>query len=108
MQLTHLLSNEEQAGASVISVSVDTAAQTRAVIEKIGAEGGDASKLIFLEDVDHRVIDRYGLLNSSYGIARPATFVIDKSGVVRWLFVEKSYQTRPTNEAILEVLRELQ
>ena len=36
-----------------------------------------------LEDTNHRVIDRYGLLNpTSKGWPHPATYVIDKEGKV--------------------------
>lgn len=105
MQLTHLV--DKLKSAAVVAVSVDTAAHSRTVISKLESQGLDPSPLVFLEDAGHRVIDRYGLLNVSYGIARPATFVIDKSGVVRWRFVERSYQVRATNEAILEALEQI-
>jgi peroxiredoxin len=47
----------------------------------------DGSKVTFplLEDQNHQVIDRYGLLNpQGRGIPHPATYVIDKQGIVRW------------------------
>lgn len=105
MQLTQLVDKIKP--ASVVAVSVDTGEQSRTVISQLESQGHDPSALFFLEDTGHRVIDRYGLLNVSYGIARPATFVIDKSGVVRWRFVERSYQVRATNEAILEALEQI-
>lgn len=59
-----------------------------------------------LSDADHRVIDRYGLLNenSKRAIPHPATYVIDRDGKVRWRFVEVDYKLRPSNA---DVLREL-
>ncbi len=59
-----------------------------------------------LSDADHRVIDRYGLLNegSKRPMPHPATYVIDRAGKVRWRFVEVDYKIRPSNE---DVLREL-
>jgi peroxiredoxin len=52
------------------------------------------------------VIDRYGLLNpQSKGWPHPATYVIDKQGVVRWKLVEVDYKVRPTKVAILEALK---
>ncbi len=62
----------------------------------------------FLSDPDHRVIDRYGLLNekSKSAIPHPATYVIDRKGVVRWKFIEVDYKVRPSNEDVLqEVLK---
>ncbi len=61
-----------------------------------------------LEDANHRVIDRYGLLNpTSKGWPHPATYVIDKQGVVRWKFVEVDYKVRATNDMILQALKTL-
>ena len=62
----------------------------------------------FLEDTNHRVIDRYGLLNpKSKGWPHPATYVIDKEGIVRWKFVEVDYKVRATNDMILQALAPL-
>jgi peroxiredoxin len=63
-----------------------------------------------LSDPDHRVIDRYGLLNegSKRGIPHPATYVIDRQGKVRWRFVEVDYKLRPTNEDVLRELAKLE
>ncbi len=64
--------------------------------------------LPFLSDADHRVIDRYGLLNekSKRVIPHPATYVIDRQGKVRRKFIEVDYKVRPSNEDVLkEVLK---
>jgi len=54
------------------------------------------------------VIDRYGIFNpESRGLPHPATYVIDKEGIVRWKFVEVDYRVRPTNEQVLEALKKL-
>ncbi len=61
-----------------------------------------------LSDADHRVIDRYGLLNekSKRAIPHPATYVIDRQGKVRWKFIEVDYTKRPSNEDVLkEILK---
>lgn len=61
-----------------------------------------------LEDKDHKVIDRYGILNpNGQGWPHPATYIIDKKGLVRWKFIEVDYTKRPTNEQILEALRRI-
>ena len=61
-----------------------------------------------LEDTNHRVIDRYGLLNpTSKGWPHPATYVIDTQGIVRWKFVEVDYKVRATNDMILQALTPL-
>ena len=35
----------------------------------------------------------------------PATYVIDKQGIVHWKFVEVDYKVRATNDMILQTLR---
>ena len=61
-----------------------------------------------LEDKNHKVIDRYGIFNpDGRGWPHPATYVIDKSGLVRWKFIEVDYRKRPSNEQILQALRKL-
>ncbi len=63
-----------------------------------------------LSDANHRVIDRYGLLNekSPRGIPHPATYVIDRQGAVRWKFVEVDYKVRPSNEDVLTQVRKVE
>ena len=107
MKLTQLVQGEGLERAEVVAVSVDTREQSRGVISQLQSQGLDPSKLVFLEDTGHRVIDRYGLLNTSYGVAIPAVFLVDRTGVVRWRFVERNYRVRATNEAIVEALDQL-
>ncbi len=56
-----------------------------------------------LSDADHRVIDRYGLFNdqSKRAVPHPATYLIDRKGVVRWKYIEVDYKKRPSNEDLL-------
>lgn len=79
------------------------------MIERISEEDGLRPDYTFLSDPGHRVIDRYGLLNPDdpRGIPHPAVYVVDRSGVVRWKFVETDYRIRAENEMILEALADL-
>jgi peroxiredoxin len=107
--LRSLLDAELQKDTELLVLSVDGANETKQTISRIGSDGGK-SEFIFLSDPEHAVIDRYGLLNPSgtrRGIPHPATFVIDKTGVVRWRNVETNYRIRPDNATILEALRAL-
>jgi len=78
------------------------------MMDRISEEDSIPPAFPFLTDPGHRVIDRYGLFNDAdprgRQIAHPATFIIDREGVVRWRFVEVDYRVRPTNEDVLEVL----
>ena len=91
-----------------MAVSVDAHDESQKLIELLGKEGGGKVDFPLLEDRDHKVINRYGLLNpKGKGWPHPATYVLDKQGVVRWKFVEVDYKIRPTNAAILDALKAL-
>jgi peroxiredoxin len=54
------------------------------------------------------VIDRYGLLNpDGNGLPYPATYVIDKKGIVRWNTVDVDYRVRPDAKLVLKELKAL-
>jgi peroxiredoxin len=63
-----------------------------------------------LSDPDHKVIDRYGLLNeqSKRIIPHPATYVIDRKGRVQWRFVEIDYKVRPSNDDVLAQIKKIE
>ena len=111
MELRALLPDDLQGDTEIVSVSVDDREGMQLMIDRVAADDGVEPDFIMLSDPDHRVIDRYGLFNPdappSRPLPHPATFVIDKEGVVRYRFVEVDYRVRPTNEDILEVLKEL-
>lgn len=60
-----------------------------------------------LSDVDHKVIDAYDLFNPDGNIAKPALFVLDKKGIVRWVFLDEDYRIRAVNDAVLAELKKL-
>ena len=92
----------------MLAISIDARDKTQMMIDRIVQTGGERPDYTFLSDPDHRVIDRYGLLNpGGRGWPHPATYVIDRSGIVRWKFIEIDYKIRPTNEMILTALEAL-
>jgi peroxiredoxin len=92
-----------------VTVSVDDTEGMKKMVDRISKDDKVAPDFVMLSDPDHAVIDRYGLLNEDSGrpMPHPATYVIDREGVVRYRFVEVDYKVRPTNEDILEVLKGL-
>lgn len=90
----------------IVAVSIDPAEELEAMVDRVAREDGRRPDYTFLSDPGHGVIDRYGLLNpDGKGWPHPTTLVIDRSGVVRWKFIETDYKVRPTNEQILDALR---
>jgi peroxiredoxin len=82
------------AGFDVIAISADTAEDAR----RMGHTTGDT--LIVLADPCADLIRRVGLADQddevNHLIARPAAFVIDDRGVVRYRYVSRSASDRPT------------
>lgn len=101
-----MLSEDEQGNTEILAVSVDAKPELQRMVDRVGKEYGKVPDYPLLSDPGHRVIDRYGLFNSEdrRNIPHPATYVIDRQGVVRWKFVEINYKVRPTNAMILEAL----
>jgi len=80
---------------------VDAQEKSRELVDKL--------KLPFpvLSDVGHKIIDAYDLYNPDGKIAKPALFVLDKKGIVRWIFLDEDYRIRAVNDAVLAELRKL-
>lgn len=106
-ELRTLLDADLARDTELLVVSIDGEQETRQAVGRIAADGV-APDFTFLSDPDHAVIARYGVLNPSSsrrGIPHPASFVIDRRGVVRWRDVHSDYRIRPTNAAILTGLK---
>jgi peroxiredoxin len=73
---------------------------------KLAADGQGEIGFPLLSDPDHRTIDAYGLHDPAYdgekvaGIPHPATYIIDKNGIVAWVKVESNYRERPRIEEV--------
>lgn len=66
----------------------------------------------FLSDPKLDAISRYDLVHKGQGekggdIARPAEFLVDSSGTVRWRMLTENYWVRARPEQILEAARAL-
>ncbi len=113
MKLKTLLTEQQKHDTEILAVSPDTKENLLQMMENIAEEDSVASDFPFLSDLDLRVINRYGIFNPDgagggrFQVPHPATFVIDKAGVVRWSFIEVDYSIRPTNEQIIEALEAL-
>lgn len=65
----------------------------------------------FLSDPKAEVIRRYDLLHAGAGengedIARPAEFLLDGNGVVRWRNLTEDFRIRATGEDVLKAARQ--
>jgi len=100
------LSEAEKAGVEIVAVSPDPNEQSHKMAE--GLHLGYR----FLADRDLAVSRRYGLVHPRGGpngedVPRPATLVLDRDGVVRWVSVSRNFQVRPDPGDVLRAVRAL-
>lgn len=105
------MDDDIRATTVILAVSVDDREHQQMMIDRVAAQDGHVIRYTLLSDPGHRVIDRYGILNTAdpegRAIPHPTTLVIDTAGVVRWKMTEVNYKIRPTNEDILKALAAL-
>ena len=91
-------------GIRPVAISVDSPETSR----QLSTEAGYT--FTFLSDPKAEAIRRYDLLHAGAGIsgqdiARPAEFLVDPSGTVRWVNLTENYWVRARPEQILEAAR---
>lgn len=96
-----------QAGIRPVAISVDKPEVSRDLMQKAGYT------LTFLSDPNVEVIRRYDLVHAGAGenghdIARPAEFLVDPTGTVRWLNLTENYWVRARPNDILDKAKLLQ
>jgi peroxiredoxin len=100
------LSEAERAGVDVIAVSPDPNEQSQRFAERLGLS------YRFVADPELTVARRYGLIHRGGGpggvdVPRPATIVVDREGVVRWLALSNNFQVRPDPADVVRAVRAL-
>jgi len=97
-----------EAGIRTVAISVDGPEINREyMLQKAGYT------FTFLSDPKLEAIRRYDLVHAGQGekgadVARPAEFLIDPSGTVRWRMMTENIFRRARPEQILEIAKSLQ
>jgi peroxiredoxin len=95
----------ESRGIQVVAISVDTPDINRRQRQKLGYT------YTFLSDPKAEVIRRYDLLHRGAGpngtdIARPAEFLIDPTGTIRWVNLTENIAVRARPEQVLQAFQQ--
>ncbi len=90
-----------QRGAVVLPISVDSQPTLKAFRDK------EQITVDLLSDFKRTVSRRYGVLDEERFQSRRAYFLVDTSGILRWLWVEKSGGFRRENGELLAQLEAL-
>ena len=100
------LSEAEKAGVEIIAVSPDPNERSHEMARnlRLGYR--------FVADRDLAVSRRLGLIHARGGpngedVPRPATVVLDRDSVVRWLSLSDNFQVRPDPGDVLRAVRAL-
>jgi peroxiredoxin len=100
------LSEAEDAGVEIIAVSPDANTRSHELAQRLRLA------YRFVADSDLAVTRRYGLVHARGGehgedVPTPTTVVLDRDGVVRWLWVSDNFQVRPDPDDVLRAVRAL-
>jgi peroxiredoxin len=93
-------------GVRVAAITVDSAEVNHQQCEKFGFT------FPLLSDTNHAAVQAYGVLHRKGGpkgedIARPAEFLVDSSGMVRWVNLTESVTVRARPEQVLQTVEGL-
>jgi peroxiredoxin len=96
----------EALGIRPVAISVDAPEISRGLCQRRGYS------YTFLSDPDAEVIKRYGVLHAGAGIhghdiARPAEFLLDASGSVRWVNLTEDLRVRARPEQMVAAAKAL-
>ena len=87
---------------TILTISVDETRVIKKLKQKLDL------KFPLLHDKGSETISAYGVLDTSSekGEPHPATFVVDKWGIIRYIKVYSDYKDKPTPEELIFVLEE--
>ena len=98
----------QAAGAELLAISTDNAAQAKNAIEKVKRRVNVEIGFPLLADPELKTIDAYNARDPlNLRIARPMTYIIDEDGVIRWKFLDVRVGNRLKGDRILAELKSL-
>ena len=93
-------------GVTIAAISADSPAESRKLSDN------ESYTYPFLSDPNAEVIRRYGVLHARAGennrdIARPAEFLVDASGAIRWVNLTEDVRIRARPEEVIRVIDQI-
>jgi len=100
------LTQFHESGIRPVAISVDSPEVSRDLVTQAGYT------FTFLSDPQAEAIRKYDLVHAGAGIdghdiARPAEFLLDSTGTVRWVNLTENYWVRARPEQVLEAASKL-
>ena len=98
----------QAAGAELLAISADNPAQAKDAIEKVKNQRNVGIEFTLLGDPELKTIDAYNARDPlNPRIARPMTYIIDETGVIRWKFLDVRGGGRLQGDRIVAELKSL-
>ena len=98
----------QAAGAELLAISADNPAQAKDAITKVKRQRNVEIEFPLLGDPELKTIDAYNARDPlNPRIARPMTYIIDESGVIRWKFLDVRGANRLKGDRIVAELKSL-
>lgn len=93
-------------GVEIYAVSIAPPEINRSLRQRVGAD------YIFLSDPDGSVLDQLNIDHhtpnpTGKDIPIPTQILVDKEGIIRWIYQPSNYRIRAKPEAVIAVLKEL-
>ena len=100
------LSEFRERHVALVAISVDPTQVSRKLCQAKGFN------YVFLSDPKADVIRRYGVLHAKGGedgqdLARPAEFLVDAAGIIRWVNLTDDVRVRARPDAVLKAIDSL-
>ena len=100
------MSEAEKAGIAIVAVSPDPNERSQELATRLRLD------YRFVADRDLALTRRYGLVHARGGpdgedVPTPTTVVLDRDGVVRWLWVSSNFQVRPDPAVVRHAVQAL-
>jgi peroxiredoxin len=100
------LAEFHEQGVEIVAISVDSPAESQKLCQSRGYS------FPFLSDPQAQVIRQYGVLHPRGGedgkdIARPAEFLVDTAGTIRWENLTDDIRVRARPETVLTAINHL-
>ena len=82
----------------LVAISTDGNDEKNRTLSELGVQ------FLIIPDEKRKIIRSFGVLHPEEGISRPAVFIIDKKGLVRFRKIGIDYTDRPTVKLLIQIL----
>ena len=82
----------------LVAISTDGNDEKNRTVSELGVQ------FLIIPDQKRKIIRSFGVLHPDEGISRPAVFIIDKKGLVRFRKIGIDYTDRPTVKLLIQIL----